>query len=134
MAFLWTPDLTTGIDIIDEQHQEIFIIINKLLATIREGKGKDEIGNTIKFLDNYCKDHFAMEEKYAIQYFYPDYPQLKSEHDGFRKDFEKFKEGFEANGPSSYIVIQVQQRICDWLVYHIKKIDMELGHFLSGKL
>ena len=59
----WTQDLSVGVNKIDEQHKELFSRINNLLTAIKQHRCKDEIDNTIAFLEDYARTHFSYEEK-----------------------------------------------------------------------
>lgn len=64
MAIEWTQDLSTGSDEIDNQHKELFRRINSLLDACNQGKGREEIGKTVQFLEDYVITHFSAEEEY----------------------------------------------------------------------
>jgi hemerythrin len=49
----WTEDLSVGIDLIDNQHKELFTGINDLVAAIKQSTCKYRIGDVVKFLDDY---------------------------------------------------------------------------------
>ena len=51
MAIEWTKDLETGVALIDEQHKELFDRVNKLLAASSQGRGKEEVGSLLGFLE-----------------------------------------------------------------------------------
>jgi hypothetical protein len=59
------------VDEIDDQHKEIFRRINGLLDSCRQGKGKEDVGKVINFLDDYVVTHFGREEKYVIDNSFP---------------------------------------------------------------
>lgn len=132
MPIEWTKELATDIDEIDNQHKELLKRINTLLDACTQGKGKDEIGKVLKFLDDYIVEHFNAEE--AIQRkcaSYPDYQPHKALHDEFRKSFAELKKQFEAEGPGLPLVLRTNRTVVDWLVKHISRIDKELGKFLK---
>ncbi len=138
MELRWTNDLSVGVQEIDNQHKELFERINNLRAAMSQGKGRAEIGKTVKFLEEYVVEHFSMEEKYMGKYSYGAYLVHKAEHEAFIKDFADFKkklEGLELRGGiTSFLTIDVQRRLVDWLLNHIAKIDKALGAFLATEL
>lgn len=134
MAMQWADSLSVGVREIDNQHKELIAQINKLLQAMGQGKGRDEIGKVVKFLEDYVVQHFAAEEKYMSKYGYPQSGSHKAEHLAFTRDFASLKKEYEKEGATGQVVIQVQRRVGDWLISHIGKIDKSLGAFLVTKL
>lgn len=134
MALQWTQALSVGVDEIDNQHKELFNRINNLHTAISQGKGKEDIAKVIKFLEDYVITHFGAEERYMTRYDYPGYLAHKAQHTEFIKDFSNLKKEFETQGATSYLVIQVNLRVGDWLINHIGKVDKALGTFLETKI
>lgn len=133
-ALEWSPAIAVGVDIIDKQHQELFTLVNKLVAAFSSGKSKEEIGNALKFLQDYVVDHFGMEEKYMLTHKYHGYDAHKAQHTKFIDEFLGMKKTYETEGASLKLAMEVQRRVGDWLLTHIKRTDKELAEFLKGKI
>jgi hemerythrin len=131
MALTWTPDLSVGIEMIDKQHQELFKRVNDLLAASGQGKGKDEIGNVVKFLESYVVFHFGAEERYMAQQAYPALAAQKQEHAKFLKDFAALKGEWQAQGASASVVMRMHTWLGDWLRNHIGKVDKAVGAYMK---
>lgn len=131
MAVSWNQNLAVGVMEIDGQHKELFNRINALLDALGQGKGKQELGNTLKFLEDYTKTHFTAEEKLMTKHSYPGYAVQKAEHTKFINDLSAMHKEFDAAGASLPLLIQVQKRTVEWLTSHISKMDKELGKFLN---
>lgn len=131
MALRWTQDLSVGVDVIDDQHKELFIRVNSLVDAMGEGKGKKEIDKVLKFLEDYVVTHFRTEETYMNRYKYPNYPSHKAEHEGFVKAFIDFEKDLETHGASSLLTVKVGCWLSDWLINHISKVDKAMGAFLK---
>lgn len=134
MAIQWTENLTVGVDIIDNQHRGIFSRVNNLLSAMAQGKGRDEVSKVIAFLADYVVKHFRSEEELMVKNNYTGYPSQRAEHAQFIKDFSGIKKEFEASGVTPHLVIQVQQRLCNWLTNHIGNEDKKIGTFLKEKM
>jgi hemerythrin len=63
MAYDWDEKLETGNEKIDRQHKQLITALNKLIDACGEGKGSDELENTLEFLNAYIVKHFSDEEK-----------------------------------------------------------------------
>lgn len=137
MVIEWTQDLTTGIDWQDRQHKELFARINSLNDAMKAGKGRDEVGKVIKFLEDYVIIHFGEEEKYMNMLNYPENTLHKMEHTKFKNTFSDFKKQLESSAESivslSILTIMVNQALVEWLKNHIGKADKVLGMFLKMK-
>ncbi|CAK0780008.1 hypothetical protein CCP3SC15_60030 [Gammaproteobacteria bacterium] len=87
----WSNALALNIVEIDEQHQKLILIINKLNDAMVAGKSKAVLGEVIDDLVNYTKTHFAVEEKYFIRFHYPGTTVHKLEHTEFVRKLADFK-------------------------------------------
>jgi hemerythrin-like metal-binding protein len=134
MALEWKPELATGFAEIDNQHKELFKRVNDLLNAMRIGKGKDEVGKVLKFLQDYTVYHFGNEENYMKKYNYPEYEGHKAQHTSLINDIQTMKTQFEKDGASSLMAIDIQKELGDWLMVHIGQVDKELGKFLKEKI
>ena len=133
MAIEWTEDLAVGFEIIDEQHKELYRRINELLESCGQGKAREVVGETIKFLEDYVVSHFGREESLMQKYGYPDYPKHKGYHTEFINSFKELKAKFEADGPGPHIVIMTNRIVVGWLNSHIRNVDKLLGAYLKDK-
>jgi hemerythrin len=133
MAIQWTPDLATGSDEIDNQHKMIFERIDSLLVACNEGKGKEEMGRIVTFLEDYVKTHFHAEENYMIEHRYPGYNEHTTQHEDFKKQFTDLKKQIETEGAGVHTVIATNQLVVRWFLHHIREVDTQLGAFLKDK-
>lgn len=133
MLLTWKDDLLVGNEKIDEQHKELFDMVNRLADASKTGKSKEEIGNLINFLGNYVVEHFSAEEAIQQSNGYPDFDAHKAKHEAFIKQFLDVKAKIEAEGINIKYIIQVNQIIADWLITHVSKVDKELGIYLRSK-
>lgn len=133
MAFLWTEELSVGVGKIDQQHQEIFAKYDNFLSACKSGKGREEIFALLNFLGSYIKTHFAEEEQLMKEYSYPEMQKHLQQHQHLTEVIETFLKTFEEQGPSISLITEVNYSLRDWLVVHIKKVDMEFGSFLNQK-
>lgn len=130
MGILFTDDLKTNIISIDAQHKELFKITNELLNACKEGKGTEFVKNIVEFLLNYVNTHFATEEKYMLDYEYPEYNSHKIQHQMFMKKALELKEDFEKSGPTLSFTVKVSNTVVNWLTNHIRYVDGELAKYL----
>lgn len=131
--YTFTKDLETGNTLIDSQHRQLFDAINGLLEACSNGKGRDEIQKTIRFLYDYTSKHFADEENLQVQTGYPDYPNHKKYHDGYKKVIKDIGEQLDKEGPTIALVGKINSSIGGWLVNHVKREDVKVAAHIKSK-
>jgi hemerythrin len=129
----WSEDLAVGVENIDEQHKELFRRFNHLLEACSGGFGKEEIGSTLLFLDEYVQVHFRDEEKLQIAHAFPEYTAHHEQHRIFIKKLEAFKKEMLSGGATLSLTIATNTMLIDWLVNHISKMDKRIGEFIRQK-
>jgi len=129
----WTDDFLIGVDLIDNQHKELFNRLNALGSALWDGKGKDVVGEHIEFLSEYVKQHFADEEALMLQNNYPGYDEQKDQHEKYVEYVASMRKKLESGETTSSDAIEVLNQTCDWLRNHIKVVDARIGDFLSGE-
>ena len=125
---------TTGIPIIDNQHAELFDRVNNLLKALALAKGKEQVGDTVLFLEIYVKVHLSTEEDYMIKYNYQGYPPHKTAHAIFTNNVLSLKREFEEKGATFQLATTVREMVGDWFMNHIKTTDIQYVPFLKDKI
>ncbi len=97
------------------------------------GKGKEEVGKLIEYLQGYVVTYFRDEEELQQKYGYPDYLKHKEMHERFLKEVTELKKTLEQSGSSLLLIMDINKKVIDWLVNHIGKVDKELGKFILEK-
>lgn len=133
MAYTFNKDLETGNQLIDSEHRQLIDAINNLLSACSAGKGRVELTNTAKFLQDYTAKHFSDEEKLQLQYQYPDYANHKRYHDDFKKVVAGICAKLDKDGPNIALVSEVNSAIAGWLIHHIKKEDVKVAAHIKNR-
>lgn len=134
MVYKWTDDLLTGSTQIDNEHKELIKAINDLLEACSKGKGRTELEKTVKFLSSYTKTHFAHEEFLQIKSKYPDYNNHKKYHQHFIDTVENINKKLLENGPSIVLVGEINSKVANWIINHIKKEDVKVAAHIRKQL
>jgi hemerythrin-like metal-binding protein len=129
----WLPAYEVNVPEIDEQHRELFRMFNDLLDAMWDGKGKNIIEEKLRFLAGYAVTHFSTEEKYMVNYNFPDYPAHKKLHDDFTTGVVDFLKVYERDGAKTDMLVSVVQDLGTWTREHIRDMDQELGKYLAAK-
>lgn len=133
MAYSWDKSLITGNSEIDRQHKSLIDAINGLLGACSQGKGRDEVDKTLKFLQDYVVKHFRDEEKLQLKSNYPDYKAHKEKHEAFKKTVNDIVEEYNKSGASIQLVAKVNSSIAGWLITHIKSEDKKVAAHIRNK-
>jgi len=127
----WTPDLAVGIDLIDEQHKQLIEKMNELDRAVRHTRGVPKIIKTLDFLIEYTDFHFGTEEKNMVKLHYPKYEYHKGQHAEFVNTLRNLEMDFEEEGATQDLAESINTFMFNWLVKHIKTVDVQFGKFLS---
>ena len=127
----FTPDLETKVPKIDAQHKELFKRINDIVAMGVKAVNKEETDKTFKLLSDYITEHFRDEEELQRKSGYPKYEWHREQHKLFVDSFKNLKQEYDKNGASAAFTLQLNKSIIDWIVKHIRHVDIELGKFLN---
>jgi hemerythrin len=128
---IWRESLAIGIPQIDTQHKELCNKIDELYAACSQGKGANEVLNTVNYLETYTLKHFADEEILQLKIKYPKYAQHKTMHTDFAKQIAKLKSDAAATGFTTPVVINIINTISAWLLNHIMIVDKELQQYVK---
>ena len=83
MLLTWEPKYSVQVKKIDQQHQQLINIINRLYLAIKDNKVKTEIGKILSELIDFSSNHFSTEEKYFTEFNYKNAVHHKKEHQKF---------------------------------------------------
>lgn len=127
----WSDVFKVNINKIDEQHKELFRLVNGLYEAWKGKKSRDTIGNLLNGLINYTATHFKTEEDYFQQYGYPETATHIEAHKALVKQALDLKDKFEKGELT--IDIETMNFLKNWLNNHILKIDKKYSHYLNSK-
>jgi hemerythrin len=133
MAYQWDSSLETGHEKIDNQHKQLIAALNSIIEASQRGQEKEEIFKILDFLTGYTIMHFSTEEKFQVQYDYPDYLIHKRYHDEFKATVGELTERLIKEGPTEALIGEVTTTIGNWLLNHIKGDDFRMAAFIKSK-
>lgn len=119
-TILWTQDLNTGIDVLDNQHKRIVDYINQLGSAIKL-RDRGAVGAVLNELVDYTISHFAFEESLQEEAGYQYAKPHKAVHEVFIKRVAKFQEKHDSGED---VAAQLHAMLSTWLIHHIKRDDM----------
>ena len=131
MAIVWTPNLSVGVEHIDEQHKIWFEKANGLFEASKERRAKDYIDTMLNFLDEYTKEHFRDEEAYMEKIGYPEIDAQKKAHASFINELAKLKSDYDKSGGNILVIMNANKMVTNWLTNHIIYMDKKIGDYVK---
>lgn len=128
---IWKDEYNIGVDIIDNEHQKLFKIINGLFALGEEERKNPKVcQDAIKYLKQHVMSHFEDEELYMKSIGYEDLGTHKRVHRGFREDtLPALEQELIDENYSSSSVNHLLGVCAGWLIGHTLTEDQAI----SGK-
>ncbi len=132
MGIDWSDLLSVGIDAMDEEHKELFRRINDLLKGLL-GQGEEyDLAALVARINEYVEYHFRDEEKLQARYGYPELEEHKKLHAIYENEFAAIEEKLRAGEFDANLLIRIQDKIVNWLLDHIARVDKKYGKYING--
>ena len=131
MDVVWNTRYNTGIQIIDEQHQELFATVDSLRNSIQSGAEQGEVERLLAALVSHSERHFATEESFMARYGYPDLTQHMSEHASMLTSLHELLDKFRESPHA--LALMVPTFMEGWLKHHISDGDLGFVTFLKSR-
>ena len=129
---IWNDSLITGIDMIDAQHKILITKVNKLQSCIQNENSFDNLSILLDELLEYTIYHFEMEEELFNNSKYSEKDSHLKEHDTFSSYIKGFLD--IKNRDNILEAKNLLKYLNNWIVYHIKEVDMKYVSFLKEKM
>jgi hemerythrin len=127
--FKWTPEYSVNIKTIDNQHQELVNMLNRLFVAVAQREGNNVIGGILEALRSYTKTHFSLEERLMEQAQYPDLEAHKREHQKLIAQLDELcRKHLTEDKP---IYFEVLRFLKTWLKEHISSEDTKYSTALQ---
>lgn len=126
--FGWRDSYRVDIREIDEQHRELFGLIEQLRRATQDNLAPSALGALLLSIVSHAKDHFATEEQMMRQHQYPDIAIHKRLHDALLVQAVDVQ---EKAGRQELTLAIVTKFLEFWLAHHISEADRRLAQFLQ---
>jgi hemerythrin len=130
MKIVWTSDLNTEIDVIDNQHKRLVDYLNQLEVAIQQ-QSRLLVQNVLDDLIEYTESHFAFEESLLEEVAYPQAATHKAVHELFIKRVARYQ---EKHNKGEAVAEQLHAMLSAWLMQHIKCDDMAYASAVKGSI
>jgi len=128
--FHWKPEYAVGIKVIDDQHQILVKLINKLHDAIESYFEDISLDSILQELFDYTRYHFTTEETMMAQYGYTEekLTKHKKQHQLFIAELNASQT--DVDNLTREDAALIQEFLVNWLKNHILKVDVQLADFL----
>lgn len=125
----WSPDFSTQVEDMDEQHKVLFRLINTLYKFIKKGVTGQLNIEVVDELVSYTEYHFGQEEQLMKKFHFPEIVAQKRAHKLFVAKIKEAQKGIKSNG--GRVDESVLQFLTDWLIKHIQGMDKKYGEYIK---
>ena len=131
---IWNNDFNIGVDVIDNAHQKLFSIVQRIMKLVNENNNQQlACAEGIKFFKNYTAQHFSEEEAYMRSINYPGYAMHKKLHDNLRdKTLPTLEQNLKDTDYSTESIERFLGICIGWLTGHIMIEDKAITARLSA--
>ncbi len=132
MAVKVAEEFLVHIKVLDDQHAQLFDLIDRLNTAIVSGKGREGVEKTLAELCDYAHVHFEEEEGLMKKAGYA----ALSAHRVAHRDFIAKVEGWmkdAAAGRKQTLTGEIAAFLNDWLRKHIRIADQQYVGLLHAK-
>ncbi|MCU7845267.1 MAG: bacteriohemerythrin [Candidatus Thiodiazotropha sp. (ex Monitilora ramsayi)] len=134
--FVWDDRMSTGVEVIDAQHQNLLNMVNDAYGSLSETTSKVTFQRITKELLSYAIYHFQTEESLMNEYGYnrerPDEAGIHiKEHRDFSAKVVAARKTM--NSGAQQEIIPILEFLQSWIANHTQDIDMKLGRYIQEK-
>ena len=126
--YQFTEDCLTGIEAIDQEHRQLFQLINEAFGFLgNSAETAAGAKNLLAALKKYAATHFAHEEEYMEKIKDPELSRQRKEHAAFTEKVNSFDLSAldETNGKET--LEEILEYLSRWLYHHILGSDIMIG-------
>lgn len=129
MYYHFTDDCLIGIEEIDNEHRELFRMVNEIKDLLENDILEDKYDKTqelIKRLADYAEEHFKHEEEYMASINDPELQMQKKQHLDFCEKVSEADASIPSSGQQEFLN-DLLKYLVTWLYHHIIGSDLMIG-------
>ncbi|TAK62885.1 hemerythrin domain-containing protein [Methylobacter sp.] len=126
--FVWQDVYQTGDDLADNQHKDIFILANQLVASV----SSEELHKNIQLIYRYVKEHFNTEEELMEKSDFRQYKSHATEHNAILEKLAEIEHKITNNEWKKRDIREFMDKWADHIIHsdmvlnkHLKKLEFE---------
>jgi len=127
---IWQDTDSVGVKELDNQHQEIFSISNRLYDLINQSQKKEDFIAVLNELNNHVSQHFSTEEKYFDLYQYDQGIFHTKLHQFYSQRMDDFLKKIEENFTPD-LILEMTNFMKIWWINHIDIEDKKYSQYFN---
>lgn len=127
----WSDDLLLNMEAEDDDHREMFALMNQIFSTAR--LGADMVTQAVADLCLFTREHFAREEHRMERTGYPGRDAHRYDHEYLIFQLDVLIERLMISGPD-HVAEELVDLLRRWLCDHILTVDAAFAEFLREKV
>ncbi len=127
----WSDDILIGLDVIDQQHREIFSRVQKIIIINSQESAYKSASENLVFLMTYVKEHLSAEEKLMEESTYPRLAEHKELHARLLIAADRIYENIKTDGITPLNVLDIESLLMGWFKTHILTHDKDFAEYLK---
>jgi len=120
----WSDAYSIDLRVIDQQHKKWIDIVNKLYSSFKDKREYKELIQIFTEFADYTDYHFSFEEKYMIDFKYPDFKNHKRQHVKLLMEITKLKKSLQEDH-NHVIGYSLMKLLRNWVSAHIQQEDIK---------
>ena len=129
--YYFTEDCILGVEMIDNEHRELFRMINEIKELLENevmNDKYDRIREMLEKLKQYADTHFRHEEEYMKSIRHPELELQKEQHAAFREKIDEADIAMPSEESEQAVFLQdLLKYLVTWLYRHIIGSDLMIG-------
>lgn len=134
---IWKEKYKIGVELIDQQHEELFHRVTEFIETLRspvEWSDKvEKVNFTLEFMKDYVVSHFRDEEAYQKKIGYHDLQNHIKVHQDMVQYVTDVAQQYEEMGYHEQLMQQFAGKLLAWLINHVTCEDQKIADYVRGK-
>ncbi|MBT3376060.1 MAG: bacteriohemerythrin [Lentisphaerae bacterium] len=130
-TFEWRDELNTGVELIDDQHQQYGRFVNGFLKAYGKSRlDQRKVEQTFRFLRAYVREHLGTEEALMKDYDYPHLADHLEQHGVLSDWVHEASVRLRKEAYSDAFAMEASSMLVDWFQTHIETVDKRLTRHL----
>lgn len=127
----WSDDLLIHIDELDDQHRNLFLLINRLIVHKRTNGPREELLDLLHVLSAFAQTHFRSEDHHMADTRYPLASEHHKEHQTFTTSIQHFMRDYEKGDEDLSDNLLLFLR--GWWTVHVSESDQLFAKHLKDE-
>lgn len=127
--FTWSETFAVGIQEMDQQHQHMVEIMNRLHTALAHARAQHELQDIFSALLTHAASHFAAEERLMDLHHYPQAQTHKLAHQALTQQLKLLHARMRED--PTLLSMELMDFLRCWLDDHIQQMDSALGEHLQ---